>query len=62
MVPPPSSLHSVSPLLVLFMVNIFALILLMRQQNKGFSLQCCIYAHAGGNALVGCALCVPLAT
>ena len=61
-VPPPSSLHSVSPLLVLFMVNIVSLILLMRQQNRRISLQCRIYAHKGGNRLVGCALYVPLAT
>ena len=62
MVQPPSSLHSVFPLLVLFMVKIFALVLLMLRQDRGPSVQCCIYAHTGGNTLVGCALCTPLAT
>ena len=62
MVPPPSPLHSASPVLVLFMVNIFALVLLMLQQNRGFSFQCFTYAHTGGNMLVGCALYVPSAT
>ena len=61
MVPPPSSLHSVFPLLVLFMVNVCALILLMLQQYRGLSFRC-MYVHTGGNTLVGCALYVALAT
>jgi len=44
------------------MVKIFVLILLMLQQNQGMCVQCCIYAHTGGNTLVGCALYVPLAS
>ena len=65
-VPPPSQLHIVVPILVLLMVESFALTMLMLQQDRGPSLaglNCFVHTHTQGrNTVVGCVLCAPLAT